>query len=657
VKIFAFIGFGELGSALAARAVQAGGREVRVYTRSPRDQAGERLLDERVLASGVTRTATLEAAVAGADVVVATVPSSEAHKVAADCAPHLGRRAVYVDPSPLLPAVKQESARIIDERGGAYVDAAVLGTVAADGYRVPILACGPGAGAWQDAAAELGLNVSVIEGAPGRASLVKLLRSIYMKGRDALILEMLVAARRHGVEDAVVESVNGSGEGVPFPALAKRVMSALAVHAERRAGELDSSAALLEEVDVEPIVTRAGAERLRWLAELGLRDHFGGRRPDDLHDVLRVIERAGEKPSEVEAPRTPVVITEHSIEQLADEWEALAERLRATPFLRPDWFAAWSRAFTNGELELLAARRGRELCGVLPVHKDGRGVRSASNWHSPLFGALAENQDVRRALVQHLFTSDPRRVTLAFLGSETDDLGQCRQAAAEAGYRILTRVLQRSPYVAIDRGWDDFEQQRGRSVRDLPRRLRRLEKEGRVEIEVADGTERFDELLAEGLAVEPSGWKANRGSAIVSSLDTRNFYTEVARWAAERGWLRMMFLRLDGRALAFQYNLMQHGVWYYIKGGYDPAYARFSPGRLLIRAAIEHAFSLGLDSYEFLGGDEPFKLEWTTTTRERTLFQAFAPSPAGLVGWSVYAHGRPLAKRICPEPVARLVGR
>jgi len=52
-----------------------------------------------------------------------------------------------------------------------------------------------------------------------------------MKGRDALILEMMLAARRYGLEDRVAESIKGPGETVPFTALAERVLCALAVHA------------------------------------------------------------------------------------------------------------------------------------------------------------------------------------------------------------------------------------------------------------------------------------------------------------------------------------------------------------------------------------------------------------------------------------------
>jgi CelD/BcsL family acetyltransferase involved in cellulose biosynthesis len=102
---------------------------------------------------------------------------------------------------------------------------------------------------------------------------------------------------------------------------------------------------------------------------------------------------------------------------------------------------------------------------------------------------------------------------------------------------------------------------------------------------------------------------------------------------------------VDGRPVAFHFNVVQGGALYHLKGGYDPAYERFSPGRLLHREMIERAFADGLRTYEFLGAVEPWKLEWTTTTRDRRAFQAFPPAVAGQIEWAAFAYGRPLVQR------------
>jgi 3-hydroxyisobutyrate dehydrogenase-like beta-hydroxyacid dehydrogenase len=287
---FGFIGFGALAEAFVAGLRHGGATDIAAFTRAKADAFAAEAQAARLRAAGVHPCASIAEAVAGRDIIIAAVPAAAAGGVASDAAPHLASGALYVDPAPLAPPTKLQLADLIGASGARYADVGVLGTVAVDGHSVPMLAAGPGAAGWAEAATPFGFQISVLEGAPGDASLVKLLRSVYMKGRDALILEMIVAARRHGVEDAVLASIGGPAEQVPFPDLAARVLRSLAVYAERRSAELEAAAELLEGAGVRPLVTLAGAERLRWLAELGIRESFGGERPKDVDSVLVTID-------------------------------------------------------------------------------------------------------------------------------------------------------------------------------------------------------------------------------------------------------------------------------------------------------------------------------------------------------------------------------
>jgi CelD/BcsL family acetyltransferase involved in cellulose biosynthesis len=145
------------------------------------------------------------------------------------------------------------------------------------------------------------------------------------------------------------------------------------------------------------------------------------------------------------------------------------------------------------------------------------------------------------------------------------------------------------------------------------------------------------------MAGEASGWKRESGTAVDSEPDTLAFYTEVARWAAGRGILRLAFLRLDGRAIAFELALEDHGVYAILKGGFDVELRKFGPGGLITHDELARAFELGLRRYEFLGTDEAYKTVWAPATHERLVLQAFAPSPAGKAEQAAYAWGRPLA--------------
>lgn len=353
----------------------------------------------------------------------------------------------------------------------------------------------------------------------------------------------------------------------------------------------------------------------------------------------------------------PCLAVASELRPLEAEWDALAARVRASPFLTPGWTGAWWRAFGSGELELLTVRRDGRLSGVLPLARRRGVLWATSNWHSPDYGLLAEASVDREALCAGLFERAPRRVSLAFLGS-SDDLDLLQTHARTAGYRVLVRTLEESPSIRIDRGWEQYQAGLSKNVRrNVKRGLQRLSEEGDVSVQVEDGRRDLTDLLAECVRVETLSWKGRSGTAIASRPETLHFYDEVARWGWAAGLLRLAFLRLDGRAIAFQLALEDGTAYYPLKGGYDPAYARSSPGILILHATIARAFAEGLDRYELLGGTEAYKLGWANERRQLRLLQAFAPGVAGWLDRTVYARGRPLAKAIGLDRVLGRVAR
>jgi CelD/BcsL family acetyltransferase involved in cellulose biosynthesis len=334
--------------------------------------------------------------------------------------------------------------------------------------------------------------------------------------------------------------------------------------------------------------------------------------------------------------------------EAVDEWEELADRAELTsPWLRPGWIVAWWRAFGRGALEIISVRREGRLSAIVPLQRRHAVLASTANYHTPSFGILAEDAVAARRVAQEVVARRARRLQFAFVSAETLSCSDLASLGRKAGYRILERTLESSPYVETDGDWETYRSGLdGKMLRELRRRRRKLEGRGRLELAVEDGTSRLDELLDEGFRIEAAAWKGRNQSAIVSEPKTEGFYREVAHWAARRGSLRLAFLRLDGQPLAFDFALEEQGSHHLLKTGYDPAYRALAPAMLLRYEMLARAFELQLHSYEFGGGDERWKLQWSQRTRKQLLFQAFARSPSGFVDWTAWTYGRPVAKRV-----------
>ncbi|KKM06323.1 hypothetical protein LCGC14_1745160, partial [marine sediment metagenome] len=148
-----------------------------------------------------------------------------------------------------------------------------------------------------------------------------------------------------------------------------------------------------------------------------------------------------------------IVETQDVIEPLAPEWDDLADRVGAEPFLRPGWIGAWWRAFGRGRLEVVSLRRDGRLAGVLPTYRRRGVTASTTNWHTPLFEPLVEDPDATEELMRALFSLRARRLSLGWLSSNGSALSACRETALAAGYRSLEREVARSPFISIDGDW------------------------------------------------------------------------------------------------------------------------------------------------------------------------------------------------------------
>jgi len=252
MRTIAILGLGEAGR-LYARGLREAGADVRGY--DPHHELGD---------PSIRQCAELADALAGADVVVSLVGASAAASIAHDALPVMPDAAIYADLNTAAPELKREIEALASARGVAMADVAVLAPVPRSGHRTELLASGPGALALAERLGPLGVPIAVIDGPAGEAARLRLLRSVFMKGLAALIIEGVGAARAVGAEDwlrdQIAQELGGDGH-----ALVDRLIEGSRIHAARREHEMTDALAVLEAMDQPTDMTRA---TLAWFQRL-----------------------------------------------------------------------------------------------------------------------------------------------------------------------------------------------------------------------------------------------------------------------------------------------------------------------------------------------------------------------------------------------------
>ena len=339
--------------------------------------------------------------------------------------------------------------------------------------------------------------------------------------------------------------------------------------------------------------------------------------------------------------RTETITSVETFLALEPEWTALAADAGLDhPFLTHEWMRTWWRHFGAGrQLHIVVARdRAGALAGIAPLMASRtlmfglpiRRLEAMANEHSPRFDFITRRgtEDVFPAIWDHLLRAaggwEVLQLTQLPAGSRVTL--ELPALARQRGCQTGRWASEESPYVPLIGAWEQYFQGLGTKHRsNLRNRFKRLGALGPVAFE----TVRSADALAEGLRLEAAAWKGKAGTAIESRADVREFYYGLAEQAAGRGWLRLQFLSVAGRRIAFQYVIRYGGKQFLLKPGYDPEFSAYSPSNLLCARVLEQAFADGVTEHDFLGAAEPWKREWASCTRPHEWLFVFPNTARG----------------------------
>ncbi|WP_373354900.1 DUF1932 domain-containing protein [Pseudoroseicyclus sp. CXY001] len=243
-----FLGFGEAAGAFAESLRAADpGSEFLGFDVADRAEA--------MAAAGVTPVT--REGLAAAEWLFSAVTADQSLAALEAQARHLAPGQLVIDINSVSPGRKRASQALVEARGAGYLDMAVMAPVHPRGHRTPVLVAGDAPEAeltrlgfeWRSAGAE-----------PGQATAIKMVRSLFVKGLEAITVETLLAAEASGCTDEILTSLAKSYPGLGFPEIADYQFERTLRHGARRAAEMRESAVTIAELGLTGALAQAIAE-------------------------------------------------------------------------------------------------------------------------------------------------------------------------------------------------------------------------------------------------------------------------------------------------------------------------------------------------------------------------------------------------------------
>jgi hypothetical protein len=256
-------------------------------------------------------------------------------------------------------------------------------------------------------------------------------------------------------------------------------------------------------------------------------------------------------------------------------------------------------------------------------------ITSIYNPHTPRFDFILASDApcgiCHKLIWRELAETGCDVVVLQQVPAESKTLTSIQQFAQHDQWVAGSWAARHSPYIPLASiPLEALDRTRASQRYNLRKRYERLSRRGPVDVEVITERSAVHDAIQDGLRIEAAAWKGDEGTAILSDRDVTAFYTRLAEREAELGNLRLSFLRVGGKRIAFSYILRSQDALYGVKIGYDPDYHAYSPGHMLLNLILQEACANGYTEYDFLGADDEWKLDWTKESRAHQWLFLFA---------------------------------
>jgi 3-hydroxyisobutyrate dehydrogenase-like beta-hydroxyacid dehydrogenase len=292
-----FIGFGEVAYYLSRGLSKEGVERILAYARSIAKPGYGEVIRQRAQEAEVELMPTLAELVTRSELVISAVYGHVALEVAEDAARFIHPGSLFADLNNAAPSAKQRGAEVIHAKGAKFIDIGLFETPARAGHKALMIVSGDGAEPFKEVMSQYGMNIEVIAGEAGKATIIKTLANIYIKGIQALCLELALSAYQAGIDLDLL----GPLVVRPVATLPREQEMAFwivrgGLSAARKAAELQDLIETMEGWGIDPIMMQATVKRLDVVAQYELKDHFkAGLSLEDYQAMLDAMDKIGQE--------------------------------------------------------------------------------------------------------------------------------------------------------------------------------------------------------------------------------------------------------------------------------------------------------------------------------------------------------------------------
>lgn len=325
---------------------------------------------------------------------------------------------------------------------------------------------------------------------------------------------------------------------------------------------------------------------------------------------------------------------------LRDIWNNLLKRSGVdNVFSTFEWISTWWKYFgdSNKKLFILVVEDNKDIIGIAPLVVDKKRIakspckiktitfarESPSDYRD--FIIIKKREEVLKLILEYL-TKNKRlwdKIDLQHIPSYSPNIQILNSLLEKSPFFFEKGIIILCPYITLNGEFEEYFSNLGHDLRYYVRStIRKLEKISRLEFLHYEkvNEEELDRIIEEFVKLNEKRYNLTKHKGIFLRHPNSEFTKEVIKIFNQKDWLDLQVLKCNGNIICYSICFKYNKILYFWQTSYDPSYYKYSPGICLLKFAIEDSFKRGYKEFDFLRGDEEYKLRWTKTKRENYQF-------------------------------------
>lgn len=315
---------------------------------------------------------------------------------------------------------------------------------------------------------------------------------------------------------------------------------------------------------------------------------------------------------------TKIISSKDGFKNLEGDWKKLYKEMKSpNPFLSWQWTDIFLDSYSHQNFIIIVVLKNYQVKAIAPFYSQNRCISFLSDSNIADYADLMIGSD-EKTYVQKIFNElikiiNLKKINLSTLQGTSSHIDIIKNELSLHFKNVTLNPIHINPYINLSGNFDSFFKSRQKSLRsEMVRTKNSLTKVDKTWTFVEANNTEDKEIIFDSLVKMHLSRQTNKvGTSIFSSKKNKNFFKSLI-YLEDLPWnIHLAGIKVNNEFITASLSIVKDDIFYYWIPSLIPGIVKGSIGNYHIYLLLEKCYDKGIYKFDFMGGNEQYKMKWT----------------------------------------------